>query len=200
MDRLIALLSVPPPGLRNFVVFPAVLVFAYTVLLAMEPALNALGLSAFVLAVVFALFAGMAWQAPVVVASTDMDRFTLMIFAGLNLAILAVLAFGQDPLLCQRFFTIVLILRVIFLAQPYWQAPEDLALMGGPRSGSQCLMQIWRQWKLISLVMLLLVNETAIKFGTLTEWIIVWSVAPVVAYCLMYWTIMATWDDEADAE
>ena len=198
MDRLIALLSVPPPGLRKLIVLPAVLVFSYTVLLSMTPELDRLGLSAFVLAVVFTLFAELSWRIPVVIA--QIGNLKTAYGYGINLCFLAVLLYVNDPLWCQRYFTAALGFKVVCLGLALWRTPDQLADWGGIREGPDWLKDSWARWYIVSSVAVILVNETAIRYATLTEWIIVWAVSPVIAHCLMHWTILATWGDETDAD
>lgn len=199
MDRLIALLSVPPPGLRNFVVAPAVLVFSYYVLIWIEPSINALGLSPFVLAVVFSLGAVAAWTLPIRMEQSGINHATYFIVVLLLAATLSGLLYVHDPLVCQRFLTVVMALRIGFLAHALWRAPEVIPRLGGPTEGPASFADIWGRWKLISLLALIFVNEAAIRHGSLEDWIITWSVAPVVVYCLMHWTIVAEWWSCPDA-
>ena len=200
MDRLIALLSVPPPAIRDFIVAPAVLVFSYYALTWIEPSLAALGLSAFVWAVVFSLGAVAAWRYPVAKEGVDLDPLGVGILVGLVVTSLGTLLYVNDPLWCQRFFTVVLLLKAGFLTHALWRAREDIGLFGGPLEGPAPLAEIWGRWKLVSIVALILVNETAIRFGTLEDWIVTWSVAPVVVYCLMHWTILADWWGSQDLD
>jgi hypothetical protein len=200
MDRLIALLSVPPPGLRNFIVSPAVLVFSYYVLTWIEPSVSALGLSPFVLAFVFAMGAVAAWTIPVRMAQSEVGGGTYLIVVMLLAAILALLLYVHDPLICQRFLTVILALRIVFLVHALWRAPEDIPRMGGPTEGSASFADIWGRWKIVSFLALIFVNEAAIRHGSLEDWIIAWSIAPVVIYCLTYWTMVAEWWGSPDAD
>ena len=200
MRRLLALLSVPPPGLRPFIVMPAALVFGFTFLSAFETRLADAGLSPFVLAVVLAMGVNWAWQFQGRDSWQRLEPALRQVVAGLVLAILAVLLFVHEPLWCQRVFTIVGGMKALFLAHALWRCPEDFALLGGPREGPEWFAQSWARWKLVSILMIVLMNEAAIRYGTQADWIVVWSVAPLTAYCLMHWTIVATWDDEETGE
>ena len=200
MRRLIALISMPPPRLRPFVVFPAVLVISYTFFLAIEYRLAEFGLSPLVLAVVLAMGIAWAWQLPNLLHQTQLDRDALPTAVFFVLATLALLLFVHDPLWCQRVFTVFLSIRAIWLAYALWRAPANFRHIGGPIDGPKWFAESWARWKLISLMMLILISETAISYGTLTEWVVAWSVAPVVAYCMMYWSILATCEDNPDAE
>jgi hypothetical protein len=200
MRRVLALISIPPPGLRPFIVFPASLVFTYAALLQVEPQLDALSLSPFVLAVVLAKSVSLASQIPSLarrpgIGTDGIKAAVAVIFVALGLLLLV-----HEPVWCQRSFTVILGLRAGFLANGLWRNSNDLRLLSGWTGEPDGFVRSWGRWKLVSMIMLLLINEATIMYGTLTEWVIVWSVAPVVAYCLMYWTLLATWDDEADLD
>ncbi len=200
MDRLFALLSVPPPGLRNFIVAPAVLVFSYYVLNWIEPSISALGLSPFVLAVVFSLGAVTAYTLPTVMEPSEQDQGTFFIVMILTSATFGMLLYVHDPLVCQRFFTAVLALRIVLLAHALWRAPQHIPRIGGPIEAPASYSDIWGRWKLISLLALIFANEAAIRHGSLEDWIVTWSVAPALVYCLMHWTIVAEWWGSPDAD
>lgn len=200
MLRFLALITTPPGNLRPFVRFPAALVFSYTVLLLAEGYLSAIGLSPFVLAVVIAMGVMLALNAPGQLRDglyeAEIARTAYLLYLGL----LALLLIVHDPLWCQRVFTVFMASKALFILHGLWRAPEDLPKLGGPREGPRWFADAWARWKVVSLVMLVLVNETTIAYGTLTEWVIVWSVAPVVVYCLLCWTLVATWDEDADPD
>lgn len=199
MLRLLALIASPPGNLRPFIRFPAALVFSYTALLQGEAYLSGIGVSPFVLSVVIAMGFVAGMNAPGQVRAGLHDAEVARSAYAIFLGILGVLLVVHDPLWCQRVFTVFAASKALFILHALWRAPGDLPRLGGPVDGPAWFAGSWARWKVVSLVMLVLINETAIRYGTLTEWIIVWSVTPVVVYCLMCWTIVATWDEDGDA-
>lgn len=176
----------------------AVLVLSYTVLRAvpMPPVLPES--APFVLSVVLTLGVNALSNIRQQSQRPDMQRDVLIATGVVYGLILLVLLIRQDPLWCQRVFTLLPALKALWIGYALWRAPEDLRKLSGLDDSPAGYMMLWGRWKLVSLLFLVLLNEAAIRYGTLEEWIILWAVAPAAVFCLSLWILMVLWVPDED--
>jgi len=160
----------------------------------------AFGLSPFVFAFVLSVAVSWFWKMQNIVRNMQVERDVRLISFFIIFTPLAVLIFVNDPLWCQRFLSVTLGINAIFLAHGLWRSPQSLQNLSGMNDGPNWFIKLWARWRLASLLLLILVNESAISYATLTEWIIMWSMAPVIVYCLMFWSIAASWEEDSNQE
>lgn len=199
MKRLVELFSISPPGSREFLLLPVVLVISYMAFLHIGAELAALSLSPFVLSVVLTQAVGAIWLGQLRLRRCHDASRTPQVFSIVTLVGLAFLLAAQDPVWCQRFVSLVIAVRAAYLARALYRGETDLSDHGGPRSAPASFTRHWGQWKLYAFLALFAVNELAIAFASLTEWIIISAFAPMIAYCVLQWSMVALWDGGADA-
>jgi len=203
MRGLVAhLIANPPPGMRYFVVSGAVLIGLYMVLLPLDGTLQHAGTSAFVLANVVYLYGLMWWNMPSVRERLKPEGNSAT-FAGVAtcFSLIATVFLVQDPIWVQRFFSGMMLLRLAMFGfalafDPDWlrQLPWQARYWDTGRENAA-------RWEVVGAAMLLLLNEAAIAFGTLDQWIGMRVLAPAVVYAIKWWTICLThpYEDEDGA-
>ncbi|MEM9343822.1 MAG: hypothetical protein AAGA87_12325 [Pseudomonadota bacterium] len=185
--------------MRYFIVTGAILVGLYMALRPFDEAFQQAGMSAFVLANVLYMSGSMWWNLPSlrdrsssVAAITNAVTLSFAVIAGLFLMC--------DPLWIQRLFSAYLAFRAGIFAFALFCDPEWLGDLPWHARYWDSGRENAARWEIVGAVMMLLLNEVAIAYGTLDQWMVVRVVSPALVYALKWWTICLTHPFENEDE
>lgn len=200
LARLFALLASPPPLSTGYLALHLALISGYTVFLHAEVWLQARGYSAFVLACVLFMVLS-AWRVmPVAVfsgPSPDSARRRGAIGVILTLVMATLFLAFNDPLLCQRAFSVAWAFQAIYLTYGALRSPEHLDRISWIGRTLREGRENAALWSAAGCAALLAINEYVIANWSLTDWILMRSFAPIMICSLVWWSILATHQSEA---
>lgn len=193
MRGLISLLSIPPPNMRYFAITGAVLIGLYLVLLPFDGALQRMGTSAFVLSNVLFMFGLMWWNMPGIRARVERVGLTTVgIGLGVCFSALSVVFLLEDPIWIQRFISLIFVLRVLVFAYSLCFEPPFLGELPWHAKYWDVGRENAARWEIVGCLMLLLLLEIAVAYGSLDQWMGVRVAAPAFVHALKWWTICVT--------
>lgn len=202
MRRLVILLSMPPPNMRWFAVSGAILIGSYLALRPFADVLDRFGINYFVLANVIFL-AGLTFRNLPSAAKTaqtlGVRDWVLGFAVGTTLIGAAIFLLLDDPIWPQRLWTVLPAFRIASLGFGAFFRPGylgEIPWLG--RSLTTGRINAAR-WDIVGCLMLIMINETAIMYGTLDDWIIARVLAHPAVYALIWWTIIASHPLDDDA-
>ena len=181
----------------------ATLVVAYLALVPFGDYLEQANLSSFVLANVIMLVARRFAQVREAEGfSTDPFFVTSVMKLGvfLTIAFCALFLFFNDPLVCQRYFTV---LCAVHACPIFYATLFDREFLGAfPwvfRDVKHGRLTAAR-WAIVGDITLIAINETVIATAGEPEWIEMRALAPIAMFSIVWWAFMATRPYEGEDE
>lgn len=198
--RLYVLLTTPPPLSTSYLALHLALISGYTVFLHAEGWLQSHGLSAFVLACVL-FMALSSWRNLPVAITLGSARSSASRSGTIGVAVTLLLAalflVLNSPIVCQRAFSVICAFRAVYLTYGALRSPAHLDRMVWLGRTLREGRENAALWSAAGCAALLAINEYTIAHWSLTEWIVMRSFVPIVIHALVWWSILATHQQDA---
>ena len=198
--RLYVLLTTPPPLSPSYLALHLALISGYMVFLHAEGWLQAHGLSAFVLACVLFMVLS-AWRNLPIAVAVGPASFSAqrrgLVGVTVTLLLAALFLILNDPLLCQRAFSVICAFRAIYLTYGALRSPTCLDRMAWIGRTMRDGRDNAALWSAAGCAALLVINEYTIALWSHSEWIVMRSIAPIVIHAFVWWSILATHQPDA---